>query len=272
MGHDGPVLVIAHLSDTHFGGKGDPVGRARRVLDHLATLDPPVDVVLVTGDIADHGTPEEYAEAAAVLGAWPGPAPMLLCIGNHDVRSAYAAWRGLPPDRPTDQAHRVAGHLFVMLDSMVPAPAGERIDHGILAPESLAWLDELLARRGPGERAFVCLHHPPEPIHLGLMDPIRLRRPEALAEVLDRHHDVVAVLVGHAHSACSLAFTTMRRPLPVLIPGGVVSTVSMDAEPFPTITRDLPPTYAVHFVDDGPDGAPRIVTHWRSLPMPPSPG
>lgn len=266
------MLVIAHLSDTHFGGKGDPVGRARRVLTHLASLDPPVDVVLVTGDIADHGTPEEYAQAAAVLGEWPGPAPMLLCIGNHDVRAAYAAMRGLPPDRPTDEAHRVAGHLFVMLDSMVPAPEGERIDHGVLAPESLGWLDEQLSARAPGERAFVCLHHPPEPILLGLMDPIRLENAADLAAVLDRHDDVVAVLVGHAHSACALAFHHMQRPLPVLIPGGVVSTVTMDAEPFKAITTSLPPTYAVHFLADGPDGEARLVTHWRSLPMPPPEG
>ncbi len=261
------MLVIAHLSDTHFGGKGDPVGRVRRVLGHLASLDPPVDVVLVTGDIADHGTPEEYAEAAAVLGEWPGPAPAYLCIGNHDVRPAYAAMRGLPPDRPTDEAHRAAGHLFLMLDSMVPAPAGERIDHGVLAPETLAWLDEQLASREPAERAFVCLHHPPERIHLGLMDPIRLENAADLAAVLDRHDDLVAVLVGHAHSACALTFTSMRHPLPVLVPGGVVSTVTMDAEPFPPITTELPPTYAVHFVDDAPDGSPLIVTHWRSLPM-----
>jgi 3',5'-cyclic AMP phosphodiesterase CpdA len=262
------MLVIAHLSDTHFGGKGDPTGRVRRVLGHLATLDPPVDVVLVTGDIADHGSPEEYAEAAAVLGEWPGPAPIYLCIGNHDVRSAYAVLRGLPPDQPTNEAHRIAGHLFLMLDSMVPAPPGERIDHGVLAPETLAWLDERLSERAPGERAFVCLHHPPEPIHLGLMDPIRLQHPADLAGVLDRHDGVVAVLVGHAHSACAFAFSSMARPLPVLIPGGIVSTVSMDAEPFAKITTELPPTYAVHFVDDDAEGGPRIVTHWRSLPLP----
>jgi 3',5'-cyclic-AMP phosphodiesterase len=264
----GGMLVIAHLSDTHFGGPGDPAGRVRRVLEHLARHDPPVDVVLVTGDIADHGAPEEYAEATAVLGEWRGPAPLLLCPGNHDVRPAYAEMRGLSPDRPCDEAHLAAGHLFLMLDSLVPAAPGERIDHGVLAAESLAWLDGRLGARRHGERAFVCLHHPPEPIHLALMDPIRLENAPALAEVLDRHDDIVAVLVGHAHSACSFAFATMQQPLPVLIPGGVVSTVTMDAEPLEPITTALPPTYAVHHVADDPAGRPRMVTHWRSLPMP----
>ena len=264
------MLIIAHLSDLHLGGKGDPPARLRRALRHLAAHEPPVDVVLITGDIADHGTAEEYADAAAIVAEWPGPAPVLWCIGNHDVREGSAAMRGLPSDRPANEAHVVAGALFVMADSMVPAPPGERIDHGWLVDETLAWIDAELAGRPPGQRAFVCLHHPPVEIQIGLMDPIRLRNSEALASILDRHDDVVAVLVGHAHSACATAYHQMRRPLPVLIPGGIVSTVTLDAEPLEEITTELPLTYALHFVSDVSEGSPdsraRIVTHWRSLP------
>ena len=252
-------LVIAHLSDTHFGYRPGSADRTRRVLEHLAALDPPADVVLVTGDVADHGTAEEYAEAQAVLGGWPGPAPMLVCPGNHDVRETYAAWRGLPTDVPANQAHRVGGVLFLMADSLVPAPEGERIDHGDLAPETLAWLDRELTDRGPGERAVVCLHHPPLDVGISLMDPIRLRDPEALAAVLARHEHVVAVLTGHIHSmsAGDVAGVAWRAP------GGVASTVVLDAEGEPPITETLPPAYAVHLLDGD-----RLVTHWRALPTP----
>ena len=259
------MLVIAHLSDTHFGGRWAPSDRARRVLDHVAPLDPPVDVLLVTGDIADHGTADEYDEATAVLGAWAGSAPMLVLPGNHDRREGYAAWRGASADHPVNEVHHVAGVQFVMLDSMIPAAEGERIDPGLLTQGTLAWLDEQLAGRAPGERALVCLHHPPVEIGIEIMDPIRLTNPEDLAAVLDRHDDVIAVLAGHAHTACTTSYDAMRRPLPVLIPGGIASTVTLDAEPFKDITPDLAPTFAVHFVSD--DG--RIVTHWRSLDMTP---
>lgn len=254
------MLMIAHLSDTHFGGRSSAAGRAHRVLDHLASMDPPVDVVLVTGDIADHGLPEEYAEAERVLGSWAGPAPLLVLPGNHDVRAAYAAWRGLPADEgPLHRAHRVAGSLFVMLDSLVTAPAGERIDHGELDAAGLAWLDQRLTEREPGEAAYVCLHHPPVDIHHSRMDPIRLRDPDAgrLAEVLGRHRDLRAVLCGHVHSACA----TTVAGLPVLAGGGVASTVTLDAEELPFITTLLPPSFALHLVGD--DG--RIVTHWRAV-------
>ncbi|UMG94569.1 metallophosphoesterase [Nocardioides sp. TF02-7] len=251
------MLVIAHVSDLHLGGSPEAERRAQRVLDHVAAMRPEVDVVVVTGDVADHGLPEEYAAAERLLGSSLGTAPVLVCPGNHDVRSTYAAWRGLPADRPADTAHRVGGHLFLMLDSLVPARAGQRVDHGELEAASLTWLDEQLAARAPGEPAVVCLHHPPVPIHVALMDPIRLRDAERLEAVLRRHRDVVAVLVGHAHTAGATTFA--GRPL--LIGGGTASTVTLDAEELPVITEQLGPTFAVHLADDGG----RVVSHWRTL-------
>jgi Icc protein len=81
---------------------------------------------------------------------------------------------------------------------------------------------------------------------------------DALATVLERHPHVVATLVGHAHTMS--ATTYAGRPL--LIGGGVVSTVTADAESPPTLWYDAPPSFALHLVDD--DG--RVTTHWRALP------
>lgn len=264
--------TIAHLSDTHVGGLLGGSERIRRALDHVAALDPPADVVLVTGDVADHGTDEEYAEAAALLDAWPGPAPLLHLPGNHDVREPYARVLARRPDAATaatlDEAHVVTARSgeraqFVMLDSLVEpppgSPPGARVDHGHLGEETLAWLDERLGESAAaGLPAYVCLHHPPVTIHVGLMDPIRLEDGDALAEVVGRHEHVVAVLVGHAHTACATTFA--GRPL--LVGGGIASTVPLDAEDLPVITDALPVTFAVHLV--GADR--RVVTHWRALP------
>lgn len=258
------MLHIGHLSDTHFGGHPSAVERTERALAHLGAFDPPLDVLLVTGDIADHGTTAEYDEAARVLGAWAGPAPMLLCPGNHDVREGYAALRGQPDhpaDRPLDEAFVVGGVLFCMLDSLVPARDGQRIDHGHLRPESLAWLDRELGARSSGDPAVVCLHHPPVPVHIGLMDPIRLDNPDELADVLARHDGVAAVLTGHAHTACAATYAG----LPLRIGGATASTVTLDQEHgrigWPPITHDLGPSLAVHVLDD--EGG--LVTHWRTL-------
>ena len=145
---------------------------------------------------------------------------------------------------------------FLMLDSLVSAPPGERVDPGELTDASLAWLDEQLAE--DDRPAFVCLHHPPVEIGVCLMDPIRLREPERLAAVLERHPHHVATLVGHAHTQCASTFA--GRPL--LVGGGVASTVPLDAEPFPRVWEAGPPTIAFHVLHD--DG--RLTTHWRALP------
>jgi len=246
--------VIAHVSDTHFGGPADARARAERVLAHLLALDPRPDVLLVTGDVADHGTPEEYAEAREVFDAWPGP--LLVGTGNHDVRAEFA--RGLlgrEAHGPLLQDFEAAEFRLLMLDSLVSARDGRRIDHGELSPDQLEWLDQQLA--SDDRPTFVCLHHPPVDIGLGLMARILLQDPEPLELVITEHPHVVATLVGHAHTACATTFA--GRPL--LIGGGCASTVPLDAEDLPVVWEAAPPSFALHLLHA--DG--RLTTHWRAI-------
>jgi Icc protein len=245
------MLVIAHVSDTHFGNDvQDPGARNAAVMDHLLAMEPRPDVLVVTGDVADHGLPEEYDEARAWLDRWEGP--LAVCPGNHDVRTAFVD--GL--DVATRTVVEVAGVRLVMLDSLVDAVDGERVDPGRLGDDQLAWLDARLAE--DTRPTYVCLHHPPTTIGLELMDSILLLDGDELATVLTRHPHVVATLVGHAHTMAATTFA--GRPL--LIGGGTVSSVTADAERPPTIWYDAPPSFALHLVGD--DG--RVTTHWRALP------
>ncbi len=248
------MFVVAHVSDTHFGNDvQDPAARAEAVMDHLLAMRPRPDLLVVTGDVADHGLAAEYAEARAWLDRWPGP--VAVCPGNHDVRAAYVVGLALEPRQVVEHA----GHRFVMLDSLVDAVAGERVDEGRLGEDQLTWLDRRLGESD--DPAFVCLHHPPTTIGLELMDPIRLMDGDALAAVLDHHPHVVAILVGHAHTMSATTFA--GRPL--LIGGGVVSTVTADAEQVDTVWYAAPPSLALHLVDDS-ESPPRVTTHWRALP------
>ena len=249
------MFTVAHVSDTHFGNNPEAVPRAAAVLDHLLSLSPQPDVLVVTGDVADHGRDEEYVEARDLLARWAGP--IIVGTGNHDARDPFArVLLGRDADGPLDQALEVKGFRFLMLDSLVSAVDGLRIDHGVLTPATLVWLDDQLA--ASDLPTFVCFHHSPVTVNISLMDDIQLRDPDALEQVLARHPHVVAVLVGHNHTAC----TTTFAELPVLIAGGVVSTVTLDAEPQSELWYEAPPTFAFHVVDAG-----RLTTHWRSLPV-----
>ncbi len=82
------MFTIAHISDLHIGGRAESVARAERVVAHVVAMVPAPDVLLVTGDIADHGEDDEYATARDLLSAWGGP--MRVGTGNHDVREPFA--------------------------------------------------------------------------------------------------------------------------------------------------------------------------------------
>jgi hypothetical protein len=47
----------------------------------------------------------------------------------------------------------------------------------------------------------------------------------------------------------------------------VVSTVPLDAEPFPVVWYDGPPSLALHLLDDS-ETLVRVTTHWRALTLP----
>ena len=90
-------MLIAQISDPHIqlGGKYAELIRAR---EHLATcvatlnrLDPQPDLVVVTGDLTEHGTADEYQVLKTELEQLA--MPYLLIAGNHDdpatLRSSF---------------------------------------------------------------------------------------------------------------------------------------------------------------------------------------
>ncbi|MFB6723198.1 metallophosphoesterase [Kribbella sp. NPDC056345] len=215
------MTVIAHLSDPHLDGTDAARDRLRRITSYLRDLRTPADVVLVSGDLADHGLPTEYAELVAEL---PTDLPVLVLPGNHDVseplRAGVASVDSPGTDHPVHQVRDVAGARFVLVDSTVP---GE--DHGLLSAESLAWLDGVLQESFDGP-VFVAMHHPPLVTQYDVIDQYMLREQDALAAVLTGK-PITAILTGHIHNAMVTSFAGH----PVLGAPGIRSTVALAFEP-----------------------------------------
>jgi 3',5'-cyclic AMP phosphodiesterase CpdA len=249
------MIVVAHLSDIHLDGGERSADRARKVLAYLNNAPGPIDAVLVTGDIADHGEPGEYRLAREIL---KSRYPVFDCPGNHDKRAAYReGMLGQPPaDGPINQLHEVAGAVFAMCDSSVPGRP-----QGFLDDETIEWLDGVLA--GSETPAFVCFHHPPVDLGIPAVDVIRQHSEGRLAAVIERHPRVVALLCGHTHTAAATTFA--GRPL-VMAPG-VVSTSLLPFEPLGqrswdeggALDLDGPPSLAFHVLHDDR----RLTTHYR---------
>ncbi len=224
-------MIVAHVSDLHLDGTGPRRERAERVADHLRALSPAPDVVLVTGDVADHGLPAEYAEAVAVL----DELDPLVVPGNHDDRDALAA-----AFAPADRVHRTSGVVFALCDSLVPGHG-----HGALSGDALEMLDGLAGEPGP---VVVALHHPPMPVGHPVMDRIALRDPAGLAAVLRGRTGPTLVLCGHLHTPIATTFAGH----PLVVAPGVASTLRWPEEPGEDLMREPPePGLALHALRPG---------------------
>lgn len=255
------MFAFAHLSDMHLGhGREDggvrALERAERVLRHLDALPGALDALLITGDIADHGTPEEYEQAAELLARSRYRA--LLCPGNHDERGPYRA--GLlggdaTDGSPVNELHVLPGAVFALCDSSVPGRGEGHLDDG-----TLAWLDRSLGEAPQDRPAFVCFHHPPTALHVPYVDAIRQFDEGRLADVVARHPRVAALLCGHSHTPTATTFA--GRPL--MVAPGVVSTLRLpwEGEDDGPVDFSLPPMVAYHVLDDGG----RLTTHFRVVP------
>ena len=243
------AMLLAQISDLHLDGTGRATERAARVMDYLRALPRPVDAVLVTGDIADHGAEAEYEEAARLLAA---PFPVLTCPGNHDARPAYRkGLLGQPADAgPINQVHHLAGTAILMCDSTIPGR-----DEGRLDAETLDWIAARLTELPQDTPALIAFHQPPVDLHHPLPDSCRLEQPEELAALLAAHPQVVAVLTGHAHTAAASTFAD--RPL--IVGPGVTWTLRMPWEGDRPADRDQPPGLAFHILGDDR----RLTTHYR---------
>src|SRR5579863_6575751 len=86
-------MLLAQISDLHIKRPGalayqrvDTAACLARCVARLNALEPRPDAVLVTGDLVDRGTAEEYVHLKSLLDALR--IPYYLLIGNHDDRAA----------------------------------------------------------------------------------------------------------------------------------------------------------------------------------------
>ncbi|MCW6510011.1 metallophosphoesterase [Hyphomicrobiales bacterium BP6-180914] len=89
-------MLIAQISDPHLRPRGvlyqgvvDANGMFASTIRQLNALSPLPDIVILSGDVVDEGTADEYSEARAILAELTPP--LAVIPGNHDDREAFRA-------------------------------------------------------------------------------------------------------------------------------------------------------------------------------------
>lgn len=226
--------VVAHLSDMHLDKSPLRLQRFVAVLDQVADL-PSVDALLISGDLADHGTAAEYAQ---LFGSLPDTVPALLLPGNHDLSAPLLqALQEYGHPASLNGVLDVGGLRIVGMDSHID---GE--DEGKLGPEALDHARMQLAGwNGP---AVLAMHHPPVPVGHHVMDRFGLINGDALAELIHEHENVIGVFTGHVHTALATTFAGV----PLIGAPGIASTMRLGSKTDPVADSDAVPGLALHTI------------------------
>lgn len=252
-------LLIAQISDLHIKPPGalayGRVDTARALERCVATLNefrPKPDLVVISGDLADTPTPEEYEYLKRLLA--PLELPFFSIPGNHDSREmmrtafpqAYAFSFG-----PLNQKIEIGGLDIVLLDSSV---AGK--PHGELDAATLQWLEATLA--SASERpALIFLHHPPFNTGIWHMDRQDLFNAGELAPIIRCHPRVQLIAAGHVHRATLTMFAGIQATICPAPNHAVDLDLAKLREPSFKVE---PPAFHLHCWFPG-EGFGNVVTH-----------
>ena len=254
-----PVL-IAQISDLHIKppgslayGRVDTAAALEHCVAALNEFTPKPDLVVISGDLADTPTSEEYEHLKRLLE--PLKLPFVGIPGNHDsrelMRAAFPRATYAVSSGPLNQKVEAGGLDLVLLDSSVHGKP-----HGELDAATLQWLDATLAA-APNRPALLFLHHPPFKAGIWHMDRQNLLNAGELAPIVKRHPRVQLIATGHVHRAP----LTMFAGIPTTICPAPNHAVDLDlAQLRQPSFKVEPPAFHLHCWFPG-EGLGSVATH-----------
>jgi 3',5'-cyclic-AMP phosphodiesterase len=196
------VTTFFQLSDTHLLADAAPLYGTvasttglEHALQRIRESGVQPAGILVSGDIADDGTPDAYRAARRMLDALATDvgAPVIAVNGNHDDRALFTDILLVDGAR-IDRVIELDGVRIIALDSTVDGEDGGHLDVW-----QLAWLRSVLRTAAP-VTTLLLLHHPPITAPMPNLAGMMLANRGELAAIL-RGSDVGMVLAGHVHYA-----------------------------------------------------------------------
>ena len=261
-------MKLLQITDTHVGRPGfvnygvDPRARLEACVADINAHHADAALCLVTGDLVNDGSAEEYANLEPVLRALK--MPFRVMTGNHDDRSNL---RRFFPETPVDAngfyqgSIDVPGGRLLMLDTLRLNKAS-----GELCEQRLAWLSAALA--AANDSIYIAMHHPPMAVGIEYMDAIGLTESHGFWNAVEPHRERIKLIVfGHVHRPVSGIY----RGIAFAGCPSTVHQVALELGPqkeFHLHFNHEPPCYAILDVTD--QGCivhqQRYMENWKVIP------
>ena len=252
------MTKIIQISDPHIVAKGklaygqvdtclaltQCVAQINKILPEIG----PVDMIIVTGDLTDFGTSDEYSLFRELIEELN--IPYRAIPGNHDDKSvmqkcfADADW--MPKTGQINLQIDFEDLKVIGLDTSIIGKA-----HGNLETDSLNFLRSSL-NSAKGKPVIVASHHPPIITGIEKMDIQNLRDSDELKEILSTYQGELKLICGHIHRNIVTQFGNVICQ----IAPGVSHAVTIDLRKgSPNCLTKEPGSFLLHEIRDG------ILTH-----------
>ena len=206
------------LSDLHFTANGlvqnhNPRERLAAAINHINAHHGDASLCVISGDIVDRGSAEDYAAVSRALSDLHCPYHAL--PGNHDNRALLREHMPIPENCMDDFVQYSVITDDAVLLCLDTHHTG--YDDGEFCEKRFAWLGAKLEEYAD-QPVILFFHHPPMSLGLPMQDTDLMKEGAEFLDFLEGHNNVAHICMGHVHRPISgsirgIGFTTMRAVL-----------------------------------------------------------
>jgi len=208
MANNSGSISILQLTDLHIlPNAGDKLLGIdteyyfHAVLEHAFAEQPHFDLLLLTGDLAQHPCLSSYQRILKSLAAYNIPC---VCLpGNHDDYDLMQQVFNTAKVNCNKQVF-LGNWQLISLNSQIPGEPGGRLSH-----EELLFLENCLMAN-PNLHALIAVHHHCLPTYSIWMDIMMIENSPALLDLISKYPAVKAITTGHIHQAMDITTDSAR--------------------------------------------------------------
>ncbi|WP_024297459.1 3',5'-cyclic-AMP phosphodiesterase [Methylomicrobium lacus] len=191
--------LLPHPGETMLGV--DTEYYFHKVLDHAFAVNSKIDLILATGDLAQHPTIASYQRIAQKLQTYDLPC---ICLpGNHDDLAQMHSALNVGQISCNKQT-LLDNWQIIALNSQIPGKPGGRLEK-----QELDFLEACL-HAYPDRHALIAVHHHCQTIASPWLDAMMIKNSAEFLAVLRRYPKIKAVTCGHIHQVMDKQVDAIR--------------------------------------------------------------